>query len=268
MNTFIIVWRESLEAMLIVGILLAWSARQENVGALRRSLWSGVLGGIALALALGWATLAAQSQFSGTALEVFQLALLFFAVLLIVQMVLWMHRHGRHMKRELESRADAAVGCTGVALVAALAVAREGAETVVFLTGLSADASITAAQMLLPALAGFMLAALTAWALARGARFLSFRAVFRLSEIFLLLIANALLATGIDRLIGMDWLSPLLDPAFDISYLLPDGHGVGRILADFAGYRARPAGLLVLVCLAYWVYVIWRLRRMDQAAAV
>ncbi|MRR08688.1 FTR1 family iron permease [bacterium] len=261
LNVLIIVWRESLEAMLVIGVLLSWIARQPEPSGLRRGIWSGGGAGIALAVGLGYATFAVQSQFGAEALERFQLAMVLVASGLILQMVLWMHRHGRHMKRELEQRADASTGTLGIAAITALAVAREGAETVVFLYGLGLESDGGALTRLLGgALVGFVLAGATSWAVARGARYLNYRTLFRVSGIFLLLIANALLANGIDRVIALDWLPTLLDPAWDTSVLLGDGQGFGRFLADFVGYRARPAGVLVLATLAFWAYALWRLR--------
>jgi len=270
LNTLIIVWRESLEAMLVIGVLSAWIARQTAPAQLRRGLWAGVGGGVALAVALGVATYAAQSQFAGASLEVFQLAMVLVAAALIVQMVLWMHRHGRVMKRELEDQAGRTAGAIGIAAITALAVAREGAETVVFLYGLGMESAEGAdgalAGLLGAAAAGFVLAVATSWLVARGARFLNYRTLFRVSEILLLLIANALLANAIDRMIGLDWLPPLVDQVWDASTLLDDGRGAGRLLADFVGYRARPAGMLIAVGIAYWSFVLWRLARLDRGA--
>lgn len=268
LNALIVVWRESLEAMLVIGVLLSWIARQPEPTALRRGVWMGLLAGLGLAAALGVATFAVQTQFAGETLEVFQLAMVFFAAGLIVQMVFWMHRHGRHMKRELEAQAERATGVLGIGAITALAVAREGAETVVFLYGLGLEAGgKQLAGMLAAAAAGLAIAGATAWLVARGARHLNYRTVFRASEIMLLLIAGALLAGGIDRMIGLDWLPPLLDPVWDTSALIDDGHGPGRLMADFLGYRARPTGVLLLAIGAYWSIVVWRLRREDRRAA-
>ncbi|MCD6679042.1 MAG: FTR1 family protein [Burkholderiaceae bacterium] len=260
MNALIVVWRESLEAMLVIGVLLAWIARQPAPQPLRRSLWGGVAAGIALAALLGAATFLAQSQLQGEALEIFQIAMVLFAAGLIVQMVLWMRRHGRAMRQELEQRATHAAGGIGLAIVAALAVAREGAETVVFLYGIGFEAGGGRLASVAGAAAGFVLAAATAWLVARGARFLSYRVVFRVSEILLLLIAASLLANGIDRMIAMDWLSPMLDPVWDTSALLDDRVGIGRVVADFLGYRARPSATLLVAYALFWiaVFVGWR----------
>ena len=261
LNALIVVWRESLEAMLVIGVLLAWISRQGDVGRMHRALWGGVGGGVLLALALAAVTYSAQSTLEGAALDMFQTGFIFFAAGLITQMVLWMHRHGRTMKAELEGCAAGAGGRTGLAIVAALAVGREGAETVVFLYGLGLEQSgVGLAMFLAAAAAGFLLAAATAWLVARGARFLNYRTLFRVSEILLLLVAGALLGNGIDRLIGLDWLPPLLDPLWDTSWLLDDGAGAGRLLADFAGYRARPSAALLLAYAAFWSIALWRLR--------
>lgn len=265
-NALIVVWRESLEAMLVIGVLLSWIGRQDALAAplLRRGLWSGVAAGIALAAALGGATWAAQSEFAGAALEKLQLAMVLAAAGLILHMVLWMHRHGRHMKHELERQAERSVGAFGIGAIAALAVAREGAETVIFLYGLGMEGA--AAQLLTGATTGFALAAATGWLVARGARFLNVRTLFRASELLLLLIATSLLAAGVDRMIGMEWLPPLADPLWDTSALLADGRGFGRFLADFTGYRARPAATLVLAMAAFWSYALWQMRRDDRKA--
>lgn len=266
LNALVIVWRESLEAMLVIGVLLSWIARQEEQVPLRRGLWTGTAVGIGLAMALGFATFAAQSELAGESLELFQLAMVLVAAGLILQMVLWMHRHGRHMKRELEGQAEKSAGAFGIAAITALAVAREGAETVIFLYGLGMEGEGGALAGLFGAAAtGFGLAVLTAWLVARGARYLSYRVLFRASEILLLLIANALLANGIDRMIALEWLPTLLDPAWDVSAILTDGQGLGRFLADFAGYRARPAGSLLLASIAFWTYAFWRMAQSDRA---
>lgn len=262
-NALVIVWRESLEAMLVIGVLLSWIARQPLVAEqvqLKRGLWSGAGAGILLALGVAFATFTIQSEFGGVALERFQLLMVLIAAGLILQMVLWMHRHGRHMKRELESQAASSAGAFGIAAITTLAVAREGAETVIFLYGLGLEASGGAlAGLLAAALAGFVLAGATAWLVARGARFLNYRRLFQISEILLLLIAHALLANGVDRLIALDWLPTLLDPVWDSSGLLADGRGFGRFLADFVGYRARPAGTFLIASLIFWTYAVWQL---------
>lgn len=263
-NALIVVWRESLEALLIIGVLLSWIARQEETDALtlRRGLWVGVAGGIAAAAALGMATWLAQSEIAVESLDQFQTIMILFASGLILQMVLWMHAHGRYMRREIEQRAQAVTGVWGIGMVAALAVAREGAETVIFLYGLGMEGALS--TLLMGAGTGFVMAMASGWLLWRGALFLNVRTLMRTSEILLLLIATSLLVAGTGRMIAMEWLPPLLDPLWDISSVLDDGTGFGRFLADFTGYRARPAAVQILAVMAFWSFAFWKMRQSDD----
>ncbi|MDR1854312.1 MAG: FTR1 family protein [Azoarcus sp.] len=266
LNAFFVVWRESLEALLIVGILYAWLAANDPGGKGKRALFAGVGAGVALAFALGWGLLHAQDELTGEALEIFQIAALAVAAALITQMVIWMSVHGREIKSDLEGRierASEAGGQWGIAVVAALAVAREGAETVIFLYSLAQGGDMQA--LAAGSVGGFAAAILTAWLAAKSLGRLRLGTLLKISSVLLLVLASSLLVAASDRLIGMDWLPALVDPVWDASALVDDGGGFGRALADFAGYRARPALTTLLVWLAYWLLaltpLVWLSRR-------
>lgn len=251
-NAFVIVWRESLEAMLVIGILSAWVTGRG--GGARPALWGGVLAGVGLAGVLAALLQGALGILSDQGQDIFQTLLIVLAALLMAHMVLWMRRHARGLRREMESVLDSAAahqGAWGIAAVAALAVAREGAETVIFLQGMASGAGWGA---LLPAaLAGFALAGATAWAAARGLRLLPQRQLLRASAHLLLLLAAGMLVLGSDRLIGLEWLPPGPDPLWDTSAWLDDSSGAGKWLADLLGYRARPAAANVVVFGGFWL---------------
>ena len=78
-NAFFVVWRESLEAFLIAGILYAWLQANDASGRGKRALFLGLGAGVGLALLLGWALLGVQDGLTGDALEIFQTATLFIA---------------------------------------------------------------------------------------------------------------------------------------------------------------------------------------------
>ncbi|MDR2238947.1 MAG: FTR1 family protein [Zoogloeaceae bacterium] len=255
MNALVIVWRECLEAMLVIGILSAWVVRSRPEA--RRALWLGVAGGIGLALALAALMQGALSEMDDRVQEGVQIGLILLAAALMTHMVLWMQRHARGLRAEMEASLDRAVvrrGLWGIAAVAAIAVAREGAETVIFLQGVGSSGN--AWDLALAAIAGFLLAALTAWAAARGLRFLPMRTVFGVSSILLLAFAAGFIVLGVDRMIGMEWLPPGIDPLWDTSAWLDDGAGLGKWLADLFGYRARPAATAVAAYAAYWLMLL------------
>src|SRR5690606_18411531 len=138
-QSMFIVWRESVEALLVIGILHAWLSQQPNNRHALRMLWGGVVAGLGLASLLGWGILSTGDWLAGPAGEWFQCAMLVVAALLILQMVGWMHHHGRDLKRNLVDNAATSLSQgsgIGLLVLAMLAVAREGSETVVFLYGI------------------------------------------------------------------------------------------------------------------------------------
>ncbi|EHK66201.1 FTR1 family iron permease [Achromobacter arsenitoxydans] len=260
-----IVWRESVEALLVVGILYTWlRATPEGKRGLPY-LWGGVAAGLGLAVALALVLLGVSSWLSDEGQEWFQAIMSLAACALVVQMVVWMKKHGRTLKGELESGARASVANDnwwGLLVLVAIAVAREGSETVVFLYG-TVSAGEGGSDMLMLALAGlagFAVALLTFWLLQLGGKLITWRRFFRVTEILLLLLAGSLLVGGLDHLISLDVLPTLVDPVWDSSWLLDDSSGFGKVLADFAGYRAFPALISVLLWVAYWI-VVWALLR-------
>jgi high-affinity iron transporter len=261
-NALFIVWRESAEAMLVVGVLYAWLKRRPDAATGMRFLWGGVAAGAGLAVALALVMLGIATSLSGNALDYFQLAIMLIAAGLIVQMVFWMRRHGRTFKTELETsmaqRAHAA-NWWGLLVVVALAIGRESAEAVVFLYGLGAERGGIAHLPWVLAL-GIAAAYGTFWLLQQGTRFLSWRVFFRVSEILLLLLAGALLVSGIDKLIALDLLPAGLDPLWDTTRWLDDSGRVGGLVASFTGYRARPALVPLAALAAYWSLISLLLR--------
>ena len=182
-NAFFVVLRESLEAFLIAGILFAWLQANDSSGRGKHALYAGLMAGVGLAIVLGWALIGVQDELTGNALEAFQIGMLVVAAGLIAQMVLWMRKHGRQIKVRLHadlSQAAEHSGYFGVAVVAALAVAREGAETVIFLYGLSQEGRIV--DLIVGATGGLFGAALTASVATRGLRQLNIGVLLRVVQ--------------------------------------------------------------------------------------
>ncbi len=266
-QSMFIVWRESVEALLVIGILQAWVSQQHQGDRLAKYLWAGVVLGLMLSGLLAVLILFAGEAMSGSASEWFQAALALVASLLIVQMVGWMHRHGRTLKHDLQRHADshlARQGGAGLLLLALLAVSREGSETVVFLYG--SGAQLRGPQLGLFAVGGAMglvLSALTIALLHSSRRLISWQRFFSISEAVLLILGAALLVSGTERiggqLLAMDlpevMYSLVGDALWDSSALLSDSHGLGGFLAGFAGYRATPSGMTLLVLAGYWLTV-------------
>jgi high-affinity iron transporter len=262
---FFVMWRETVEAMLVVGILHAWLAHNPEGRAGLKYLWFGVLGGLCGAVLLGVGIEAMNTVLSDDGQEYFQAFLMLAAAALIVQMVFWMRHHASNLKREMErslgQRAQQQ-DWWGVASLAAIAVAREGSETVVFLSGLASGSHGLASPGFWMALAlGVLLAGATFYLLQLGGKLISWRVFFRVTESLLLLLGCALLISGVDRLIGIQTVPALVDQLWDSSALLDDGSVTGGMVSAFTGYRARPSLMILLVFCSYWVGVQWNTRR-------
>ncbi len=268
-----VVWRESVEALLVVGILYAWLKRGDQT--MRKGLpylWGGVALGILSAIALGATLLGVIEALSESTQEYFQIAMVLTACALIVQMVFWMKRHGRTMKQEIEQSLQKNVRAAnwwGVTLLAALAVAREGSETVIFLYGLGfGHAGEISLSHIVAVLAGFALAFGTFYLLQLGGKMFSWRRFFRVTEIMLLFLAAGLLQTGLDQLIGLEILPSGIDPVWNSSALLDDSSMSGALIATLTGYRAQPSLMNVCMTAAYWALIVYLMRRTNRRITV
>ncbi|MBC7488736.1 MAG: FTR1 family protein [Glaciimonas sp.] len=255
-----IVWRESVEALLVVGILHAW-LKNGGVDARRGLpyLWTGVGIGVVAAIGLGAALLGFSEILSGDAQDYFQITMVLLAAVLIVQMVYWMRKYGRTLKREMESSLKESLKIANwwdVTALAALAIAREGSETVIFLYGLGLGQHNSMSRMVLGAVIGLGLALLTFYLLQLGGKIFSWRRFFQVTEIILLFLAAGLLLNGVERLMSLDIIPSLVDPIWDSSRLLDDSGTIGNLIAMLTGYRAHPALMSLLVYIAYWATVL------------
>ena len=267
-----IVWRESVEALLVVGILYAWLKNGDESA--RRGLpylWAGVAAGVLAAIALGAALVGFTEVLSGDAQDYFQTAMVLIACVLIVQMVLWMKQHGRTLKRDMEQslqKSTQDANWWGVAVLVALAIAREGSETVIFLYGLGFGQSghVDASQYLAVVI-GLALAFLTFWLLQIGGRIFSWRLFFRVTEIMLLFLGAGLFQTGIDKLIDKEILPTLVDQVWNTSAILDDASTFGSLVATLTGYRAHPALMNLVAYALYWAVVWLLVRRASRGPA-
>ncbi|KWZ38851.1 FTR1 family iron permease [Burkholderia savannae] len=267
-----IVWRESVEALLVVGILYAWLKNGDDDA--RRGLpylWAGVLAGLLMAVGLGAALVGFTEVLSGDAQDYFQTAMVLIACVLIVQMVLWMKQHGRSLKRDMErslQKSTQDANWWGVAVLVALAIAREGSETVIFLYGLGFGQSghVDGGQML-AVLIGLGLAFLTFYVLQLGGKYFSWRHFFRVTEIMLLFLGAGLFQTGIDKLIDKEILPLGIAQLWDTSAILDDSSTFGSLVATLTGYRAHPSLTNLVAYAVYWAVVYLLLKRAARHPA-
>lgn len=270
-----IVWRESVEALLVVGILYAWLKNGgEAMRAGVRYLWCGVLAGIVVACALGAGMFYFAHAMSGDAQTYFQIAMLLIAAFLILHMVFWMRRHGRTFKSDVESALHDNTRREhwwGVFVLVMIAIAREGSEMAVFLFGVAAQQSTTIQTVSLAIVLGLLLALLTFYLLQLGGKVFSWRRFFHITEVILLVLAASLIVTGVERVVDvlLDntdalWVADigmrLTESAWDSTVLLRDDSIVGNFISTLTGYRAHPTWLNLMTYIGYWSAVVVAMR--------
>jgi high-affinity iron transporter len=242
--TAIIVFREVLEAALIVGIVMAASR-----GALGRGLWvsggiaAGVLG--ALVVAGSAATIAATAE--GMGQELFDAGILFAAVGMLGWHNIWMSRHGRELAGHAallgsEVRSGARP-LWALAFAVALAVLREGSEIVLFLYGIALAGQGGPLAMVIGAVIGLALGVAAGTAIYWGLVSIPMRLLFRVTSWLVLLLAAGLASQGAAFLMQADLLPPLGSNLWDTSFLLSEQSLAGRVLHTLIGYTAQPAGI-------------------------
>lgn len=269
--TFVIGLREGVEAALIVGIVAAFLGQQGNRVALRY-VWIGVAGAVIVCAGVGIALQVVDAQLPERQQEELETVVGVCAVGIVTFMIVWMRKHARGLRGELERSAGAALAtgsAVGFVAMAFFAVLREGLETAVFLLAAfqAADGPLTAG---LGALLGVAAAIVIGVALYRGGMKLNLERFFRITSAFLVLVAAGLLATAAHTASEATWLNTLQDPALDLSWLVVPGTVTSSLLTGMLGLQPRPTDIEVLVYLLYAVpmlaFVLWPRRGSAPAA--
>lgn len=253
LGALIIVFREVLEAGLIVGIVMAAT---RNVAGRGRIIALGVAGGV-----LGAAVVAAfagviADAFEGAGQELFNACVLGVAVAMLMWHNAWMAKHGREMASELRKVGSAISAgerpLAALGIVVGLAVLREGSEVVLFLYGIMAAGTSGAALLtggLLGLAAGAAFTALTYF----GLLAIPSRYLFTVTTWMIALLAAGMAAQAVQYLNAAGIITVLDKVMWDSSGLLSEAGIVGKLLHTLIGYTEQPTELQLIVYVAVLV---------------
>ena len=243
----VIVFREVLEAALIVGLVLAAS-----LGVPRRGRWvaAGVAGGVLGAGLVALFAAAIANAFAGMGQELLTVAVLLLAVAMLGWHNVWMASHGREMATHARSLSrEVAAGTrplAALAVVTGAAVLREGSETVLFVTGIAEAGQGGLVAVAGGAALGLAAGAAAGFVLYRGLLRIPLRRLFAVTSWLVLLLAAGLAAQAAGMLVQADLIPALGDQLWDTSFLLSETSIPGRVLHTLVGYVARPEGVQLL----------------------
>jgi high-affinity iron transporter len=273
LQSFIILFRETLEAALVIGIVLGYLVRSGQ-SEYRKSVYLGLAAGVAASVlgALGFQLLA--GGFSGRAEEIFEGITMLAGAILLTTLIVWMIRKSAksaELERKVANRIDG-TRRAGLFLLVFFAVLREGIEAVIFL---SAARFASGENNLVGAGLGLAVAVVLGLLLFRGALRVNLRSFFTATNILLILFAAGLMAGGVHELQEAGLIPIVLEQVWDINpSLVGDGYPVlhengllGSLAKGLFGYNGNPSLIEVLVYVIYLIAVlsIWLLGPQSRA---
>jgi high-affinity iron transporter len=271
-SALIIVFREVIEAGLIVGIVLAATA-----GVPTRGRWvaigvaAGILGACLVAAFAG----ELANLFEGSGQEFFNASILLLAVCMLTWHNVWMASHGREMARELKAAGhQVKTGertLTALAIVVGVAVLREGSEVVLFLYGIAAQGGTSATAMVAGGGLGLVAGALVSALMYFGLLTIPAGKLFQVTSGLITLLAAGMAAQAIVFLQNGGWLLYFTDTVWDTSWLLSEGSIAGKLLHTLVGYSEAPNGAQLIAYVATILVIVALMRmvnRRHQAARV
>jgi high-affinity iron transporter len=263
LGALIIVFREVIEAGLIIGIVMAAT---RGVAGRGRWVTYGVMAGVFGAALVAFFAGEISQAFAGSGQELFNAAVLSLAVLMLMWHNAWMARHGREIAAEMRRiGTDVSEGVkplTALAVVVGLAVLREGSEVVLFLYGIFASGTTGMALFLggvLGVVAGAAFTALTYY----GLLAIPTRHIFTVTTALISLLAAGLAAQAVQFFNNGGYFLVLDRTVWDTSWLLSEGSIAGRLMHTLIGYTERPTELqlVVYVGILLAMYVLMRIAR-------
>jgi high-affinity iron transporter len=263
--SLLIVFREVIEAGLIVGIVLV-----ATKGVAGRGWWVGIgiiAGVVGAGLVAGFAGEIA-GLFQGSGQEIFEASILLFAVLMLTWHNVWMAGHGRAMAREMKAvGAQVQAGerpLTALAVVVGIAVLREGSEVVLFLYGIASQGGTSADAMVVGGALGVAAGAVVTALMYFGLLAIPAHRLFSVTAGLITLLAAGMAAQAVLFLQQGGYLEFLTRTVWDTSWLLKQDSIPGRLLHTLIGYSDSPNGAQ-LVAYAATVLGIVVLMRLERA---
>lgn len=246
--TLIIVFREIVEAALVIGIVLAATR-----GVPGRGLWVSYGVGLGVFGACLVAALAGEisKAFSGNGQELLNVSILSAAVLMLAWHNIWMAHHGREMVREMKDVAKDVVSgrrsLVAIAVVVGAAVMREGSEIVLFLYGIAVSGNEAPLAMVSGGLGGLLLGALTGGLMYFGLLRIPERHLFRVTGWMITLLAAGMASQAVAFLQQAQIVTILDTAVWNSSAFISNDGWVGKVLHTLVGYTDHPTGLQLLV---------------------
>lgn len=265
--SFLITLREGLEIALVLAIVTAYLVKSGRSGDLRSILVGSALAALVCIVA-GVIVQVFTDGLVGKAEQATEGFLALASCAVLTWMIFWMRRNSRSMGGELRAKVDAATTAQALTLLAFVAVAREGFETVLFLLGAETQ-SASGSQVVIGGLLGLAVAAVLGWLIYVGGRHIDLGTFFKITGVLMILFAAGLAGKAVHELgeLGGFTSGWLIDPMWTIT----SGSLASGTFHDFIqglfGWAPDPERVRVLVYVAYVVPVLWLYLKPSEPSA-
>ena len=250
LGALVIVFREVVEAGLIIGIVMAVTT---SIPGRTRFIVGGLVVGLLGAALVAAFARALSDAIDGAGQEIFNASILILAVAMLTWHNVWMARHGRDMADELKTVGrevtEGRRSLTALAIVVAVAVLREGSEVVLFLYGMVLADKSAPGGVLLGGLIGLALGVGLSLLTAFGLLAIHVRHLFRVTTLLIAFMAAGMAAQSIAFLEQGDIVTAGSKTVWNTSAILSDNSVVGRMLHALFGYTAAPSQMQLAIYL-------------------
>ena len=273
--TYLIGLREGLEATLVVSILIAFLVKSNRKDRLVQ-VWTGVIAAVVLSVFFGWLLSYTQTSIlkGFEQRETFEAVTSIAAVAFVTWMIFWMRSAARGIAGELRNKLqDAlAVGSIAVAVMAFLAVVREGLETSLIFYSAVQGASVSGGP-LYSLIGGLATAVAIGYLMYATAIRINLSTFFTVTGVLLILVAAGIFKYGVHDLQEAGLVPGIGTIAYHMNGVLDPSSWYAALLGGMFNITPEPTVLEVIAWIAYGVPVLvlflWKPRRKPapQAAA-
>lgn len=265
LESFLVTSRETLEASLVVGIVLAYLNRTNNQS-YRKTVYYGIIFGVLASIIAAFIFTVFAGDFQGKAEQVFEGTTMLIGAFLLTTMILWMMQQ-RHISKEIEGKVERHLMSTplfshiGIFMLIFVAIIREGVETVIFLNAINYASGIN----FIGGTLGIIAAVIVGYLFFVSTRKINLKKLFNVSSVLLILFAAGLVAHGFHEFEEAGLVSGIITPLFDINYILNEKSVFGSFLKGLFGYNGNPSLLEVIAYASYLVVIFWLYRRIESS---
>ena len=265
-ESFLVTSRETLEASLVVGIVLAYLNRTNNQS-YRKTVYYGIGFGILASIIAALIFTFFAGGFEGKAEQVFEGITMLLGAFLLTTMILWMMQQ-RHISKEIEGKverhlmgAQPLFSHMGIFMLIFIAVIREGVESVIFLNAINYASGIN----FIGGTLGIVAAIIAGYIFFASTKKINLKKLFSVSSILLILFAAGLEAHGFQEFEEAGIVSGIISPLFDINHVLSEKGVVGGFLKGLFGYNGAPSLLEFIAWVSYLGIIFYLYKRIGSS---